>query len=463
MKLPDELLHLLREVPPLSRAYLVGGCVRDSLLGISHKDFDIEVYGVNFDTLERALSAHGRVDLVGKSFGVIKFSSQSGGQWDFSLPRRDSKISAGHKGFEIQFDPEIDLRAAAARRDFTINSLMFDPRNGQYLDFFGGRGDLRNRVLRHTSPAFVEDPLRVLRGMQFTARFDLTPAPETVELCRSIVRTFPELAVERVGMEWFKWAMTAKRPSAGLHFLKATGWLMHFPEIAALDGTRQDSEWHPEGDVFTHTCHCCDALVELPEWQQSPPTTRQVLTFAVLAHDFGKPQTTQQVEREGRMRIISPGHEEQGGPIAEAFLSRIGAPNEIKERVVPLVRHHLAHLQPISERVVRRLANFLKPATISELCLVMTADHFGRPPKPKVIHDGVLRLRAIAEELRLREAAPQPLLQGRHLIARGMQPGKQFGPLLDEAFEAQLEGKFVDLEGALKWLDERLVASGLRA
>ena len=141
--------------------------------------------------------------------------------------------------------------------------------------------------------------------------------------------------------------------------------------------------------------------------------------------------------------------------MAESFLTRIDAPNEIKERVVPLVMHHLAHLQAVSDRSVRRLANFLKPATIEELCLVMTADHFGRPPKPRIIHPGILELRAKAEALRLRDAAPKPLLQGLHLIARGMQPGVPFGALLSEAFEAQLEGKFTDLDGALKWLDER--------
>ncbi|HEY4414097.1 MAG TPA: HD domain-containing protein [Verrucomicrobiae bacterium] len=440
-------------MPALSQAYLVGGCVRDALLGIAHKDFDLEVYGVGYETLARALSAHGRVDLVGKSFGVIKFSSRRGEQWDFSLPRRDSKTAAGHKGFQVEFDPNITPQAAASRRDFTINALMFDPRTGEYLDFFGGRKDLADRILRHTSSAFTEDPLRVLRGMQFAARFNLTPAPETVELCQSIVGTFSELAVERVGMEWFKWASMSQQPAAGLLFLKDTGWLRHFPEVAALDGTPQDPEWHPEGDVFTHTCHCCDALAKLPEWQAADETTRRVLMFAILAHDFAKPQTTHQAEREGRMRIVSPGHEEQGGPLAEAFLTRIDAPNEIKERVVPLVMHHLAHLQTTSARSVRRLANFLKPATIEELCLVMTADHFGRPPKPQVLPAGIIELRAKADELRLRDAAPKPILQGRHLIARGQQPGPTFGTLLDEAFEAQLEGQFTDLDGALKWLE----------
>lgn len=139
MNLPDELAYLLRIVPALSRAYLVGGCVRDSLLGIPHKDYDLEVYGVDYETLDRALSVHGRVDLVGKSFGVIKFTGRSGGQWDFSLPRRDSKTSAGHKGFQVECEPDIAPQEAASRRDFTINALMFDPRTGAYLDFFGGR------------------------------------------------------------------------------------------------------------------------------------------------------------------------------------------------------------------------------------------------------------------------------------------------------------------------------------
>ncbi|HYG24767.1 MAG TPA: HD domain-containing protein [Verrucomicrobiae bacterium] len=456
MNIPDELKRLLGKVPALARAYLVGGFVRDALLGIPHHDFDIEVYGVDYESLARELAAHGRVDRVGKSFGVVKFAGRNGAQWDFSVPRRDSKTSAGHKGFQIEFDPNIEPREAARRRDFTINALMFDPRTGEYLDFFGGRDDLQRRVLRHTSAAFVEDPLRVLRGMQFAARFDLEPAGDTIELCRSIVHTFPELAVERVGAEWFKWAELSKRPSAGLRFLKETGWLQHFPEIAALDGTPQDPEWHPEGDVFTHVCHCCDALAELLERQPLDSTARQVLMFAVLAHDFAKPQTTHTAEREGRLRIVSPGHEEQGGPLAESFLTRINAPNELKERVVPLVTHHLAHLQTATDRSVRRLANHLKPATIEELCLVMTADHFGRPPKPRVLHEGITALRNKAHALRLQESAPKPILQGRHLIARGMQPGRQFGTLLDAAFEAQLEGCFADLDGALKWLDERV-------
>src|SRR5690606_26420008 len=138
MELPPALQRLLREVPALMRAYLVGGCVRDALLGLPNKVFDLEVYGGSYEALETALRPAGRVDLVGRSFGVIKFSTGTGEQWDFSVPRRDSKVAAGHKGFRVEFDPDITPREAASRRDFTINALMFDPRTGEYLDFFAG-------------------------------------------------------------------------------------------------------------------------------------------------------------------------------------------------------------------------------------------------------------------------------------------------------------------------------------
>jgi tRNA nucleotidyltransferase (CCA-adding enzyme) len=453
---PAELKRILAETPELSRAYLVGGCVRDALLGLPGKDFDVEVFGVSYESLSKALARRGRVDLVGRSFGVVKLTTGSGLAYDFAIPRRDRKVALGHKGFEVEFDADITPQEAASRRDFTINALMFDPRRGEVLDFFGGQADLRERVLRHTSAAFVEDPLRVLRGMQFTARFNLRPAPETVALCRSIKASFRELAVERVGDEWFKWAAKSVVPSAGLRFLADTEWLEHFPEIAALRGTPQDPEWHPEGDVFTHTAHCCDALVKLPEWQAADEESRIAWMLAVLAHDFGKPAVTHEALRDGRMRIVSPGHEEGGVEPTLKFLERIHAPNIYLRRVPPLVANHLAHLQTVTDRGVRRLAKRLEPETIAGLCVVMTADHSGRPPKPPCVPEGVKALRAKAEELRVQDTAPKPILQGRHLIAAGMKPGKEFKAILHEAFEAQLEGQFSELEGAQEWLRSRL-------
>lgn len=449
--LPRPLAELLGQVPELAETYLVGGCVRDWLLGAPVKDFDLEVFGVAYDPLFRTLKRWGRVDLVGRSFGVIKLTVAPGQTFDFSLPRRDSKVAPGHKGFAIEFDPSLPPREAAARRDFTINSLMWNPHRSELLDFFCGQEDLQRRILRHTSPAFREDPLRVLRGMQFAARFNLTAAPETVSLCHSIASEYDELAQERVGEEWFKWAALATVPSAGLRFLRESGWLSHFPELAALPNVPQNPEWHPEGDVWTHTLHCVDALAGLAGWREANRETRIVLSLATLAHDFAKPASTHPELRDGRERLVSPGHEAAGGPLAESFLQRLKTPTGIIARIVPLVVNHLAHLQEPTARAIRRLALRLAPATIDELALLMTADASGRPPKPVGEPPGVTRLRAAATKLTLAATAPKPLLLGRHLIQHGYRPGPNFSPILAAAFEAQLDGAFTDLAGAEAW------------
>ncbi len=450
--LPEELVRLFEETPELSCAYLVGGSVRDALLGIEQKDFDIEAYGVSYEELAVALSRWGRTDLVGKAFGVVKLRTGSGLEYDFSIPRLDSKKNIGHRGFEVSFSPDITPAEAASRRDFTINSMSYDPRTGELMDFFGGEADLGNRVLRHVSDAFAEDPLRVLRGMQFVSRFDLTPAPETIALCRGIKGSHDELAVERIGAEWFKWASKSVRPSAGLMFLLETEWIEHYPEIHALVGTPQDPEWHPEGDVFTHTCHCCDAMAELEGWIGSDRDSRIVLMLATLAHDFAKPETTRRAEKRGKKRIISPGHEKAGGERALEFLARIDAPRAIRRRVKPLVSNHLAHIHGITARSVRRLARRLSPETIEHLSLVIIADQFGRPPLGREIPGELAELKEKARELELQEAAPRPILLGRHLIALGLSPGPEFGKMLDAAFDAQLDGEFEDLAGGLRWL-----------
>jgi tRNA nucleotidyltransferase (CCA-adding enzyme) len=450
--IPEELRTILAQTPELSRSYLVGGSVRDCLLGLPVKDFDVEVYGVTYEALSDALRRWGKTDLVGRSFGVVKVTLPTGTVHDFTIPRRDSKVAPGHKGFEITLDPNISPREAAARRDFTINSLMYDPRANELLDFFGGQRDIENRVLRHTSEAFVEDPLRVLRGMQFAGRFRLTAAPETVSLARSIKAAYPELASERVREEWFKWAARSTLPSAGLQYLAATEWLEHFPEIAALRGTPQDPDWHPEGDVFIHTCHCCDALVRLPEWQQADEETKIVLGLAILCHDFGKAVTTQRVTRDGEERIISPGHEDVGVELAERFLHRINAPHATIERVGPLIRNHMTHVMTVTDRSVRRLSRRMEPETIFNLCVLMAADSMGRPPKPASVPTVVKELRAKAEELHVQNAAPKPILMGRHLLELGMRPGPEVGAILEQAYEAQLEGQFFTMREAHQWL-----------
>ncbi|MGE3312547.1 MAG: CCA tRNA nucleotidyltransferase [Limisphaerales bacterium] len=451
LDLPQGLRRVLETEPTLRRAYVVGGCVRDAILGEPLKDIDVEVFGVDYEELAAALRKHGRVDLVGRSFGVAKVSFE-GATYDFSVPRRDSKSGRGHRGFDIEFDPAISPKDAAARRDFTINSMMLDPRTGELLDPFGGRSDLERRILRHTSSAFDEDPLRVLRGMQFAARFELTPAPETIERCQAMVAGYSELPAERVREEWFKWAARGTLPSAGLRFLEASHWLAHFPEIAAIRGVPQDPEWHPEGDVFEHTLHALDALARLPEWRSAPEPTRIVLAFAVLTHDLGKATRTETAERHGRPRIISPGHEIESARLAESFLTRIQAPHAIAQRVIPLVAHHMAYFEEPTDRAVRRLARRLQPETLQTLGILMTADASGRPPLPARVPDAVTALLAGAERLRLADAAPRPILLGRHLLALGLSPGPAIGRWTHAAFEAQLDGLFQSLDGAHAWL-----------
>lgn len=465
MRLPEPLtaaLHALRAAG--GRPHLAGGCVRDWLLGLEPKDFDIEVFGLDFERMQRALAAFGPTDVVGRSFGVLKVRL-GGVEYDFALPRRESKTGAGHRGFAVEPEPELSEADAAARRDFTLNAIAYDPIADRLIDPHGGERDLRARVLRHTSAAFVEDPLRVLRAFQFAARFEFQIAPETAALCRSIKDSFRELPLERVWGEWDKWCTKSVKPSAGLHVLKATGWLSFFPEIAMLDGLPQEPEWHPEGDVFVHTCHCLDALVQQPTWRQGDARARRVLSLAVLAHDFGKATTTQFAERRRQMRWISPGHEAAGGPLAETFLLRIGAPHELIESVRPLVVNHLAHHQGsamLRDTTVRRLARKLAPASLDELITVMISDHLGRPPLVSAealrrIHE----LRDIAHRLAIEHDAPRPIVQGRHLIALGMKPGPHFGPALEAAFESQLDGAFYDEAGGIEWMRNWLRAHPL--
>lgn len=460
MQLPDDLRVVLEALRPDGRPRLVGGCVRDWLLGLVPNDFDIEVAGITFERLQALLSPFGATDVVGRSFGVIKLRLPSA-DYDFSLPRRESKVGSGHRGFAITPEPSLTDAEAAARRDFTLNAIAYDPFTAALIDPLGGENDLRSRLLRHTGPAFAEDPLRVLRAFQLAARFDLSLAPETAQLCRTIVGTFSELPVERIWGEWEKWACKSAKPSRGLVVLKETGWLVHFPELAALDGCPQEPEWHPEGDVFVHTQHCLDALVDLTDWQSAPPAKRRQLTFGVLTHDFGKPATTARLERRGVVRWTSLGHEAAGVAPTRQFLGRIGATQDLIESVCPLVQNHHAHHHGrdgiFSDTQVRRLAQRLMPATIDDVCSVMIADSRGRPPlhSPDTLAY-IERLRQRAHQLSLQHAAPRALILGRHLVKRGIKPGPTFKVILDAAFEAQLDGVFTDEAAGEAWLQNHL-------
>jgi tRNA nucleotidyltransferase (CCA-adding enzyme) len=455
---PSALLSLLGDL--LAAGYpslIVGGAVRDALLGIQPKDFDVEVYGIGYDQLSELMSRRGRVDLVGRSFGVVKFSDDSGNQWDFSVPRRDNKIGIGHRDFRSTFDPNLTMREAASRRDFTINALAYDPLAEDLHDYFGGRSDLEQRRLRATSSAFAEDPLRVLRGMQFACRFDMTLDAETAQTCRSIADQYGTLPKERVSEEFMKWAAKASHPGRILEYLDASAWLCHFPELEKLRGVPQDPEWHPEGDVGTHTMHVVNAAARIAGRELLAEKDRAVLMFSALTHDFAKPDMTELREKNGQMRWTSYGHEKAGGPLARKFLESIGIKADIIEEVAPLVENHLAHIRfeevEIQPRTIRRLAARLAPANVTQLTWLIEADLSGRPPLPAGLSEEARRMRdsAVAHNV---EKAPQPhLILGRHVLPYfAGKPGKHIGGVVKSAYEAQLEGEFSNLEDALKWL-----------
>lgn len=436
---------------------MVGGCVRDEIMGIEPKDIDIEMYGVKEADVEAMLkaSAH-HVLRVGRAFPVWKAWGEGMGQdqaIDVALPRREVKTGTHHTAFAVTLDPSMTFAEAALRRDFTMNSIGKDPLTGEMVDPHGGVQDIQKKVLRHTSPHFAEDPLRVLRGMQFCARYGLTPDPETVQFCAKLT---PEgLSSERIFGEWSKLILKGREPSNGLDFLQQTGWVKHFPELASTIGVPQDPEWHPEGDVWTHTKHCLDAFASRHFGDEAKDLR---VGLAVLCHDFGKVTHTKMEKG----RWCSPGHEEAGMAPAETFLRRMTDQTELIQGVCALVGSHMiphglrvaAEKKPsrphAMDPAVRRLALRLgKEGTgIDELCLVSTCDNAGRPPLPPLAR-AAKWLQSRAEVVGTVSERPKQLLQGRDLIALGHQPSPAFKNLLGVVFERQLDGEVQTPEEAL--------------
>lgn len=264
-------------------ALIVGGFVRDTLLNLTPKDRDVEVYGLTPDRLLSILSNFGEVDSVGKSFGILKLNYQ-GEILDFSLPRRENKSGAGHKGFDVSVDPFMSVKEAASRRDLTINSLAMTP-NGDILDYFGGVRDLQAQILRHTSPAFSEDSLRVLRVMQFASRFGFSVDPDTISLCKGLSPA--DLPAERIAEEFRKWSLGIK-PSLGLQFLVDSGWINYWPVLADMIGCEQDSGYHPEGWDFSVSMPSHSFGTSMAESTRVNITFRDLISKSFTTNTVGK-------------------------------------------------------------------------------------------------------------------------------------------------------------------------------
>ena len=453
MQLSFELTKLANAIHQQGgQPILVGGSVRDYLLGQRlPKDLDLEVYCLEANKLEGVLSQFGKVLRVGKSFGVLKLITKHA-EYDVSLPRRESKSGKGHKGFLVNADPQMTFEEASARRDFTVNSIGFDPIQQQWLDPHRGQEDLKKGILRHVGPAFAEDPLRVLRGAQFAARLNFQMAPETIELCQTL--DLNELSRERLLGEFAKLLLRAERPSFGLEILRQTKALRFFPELEALIGVPQDPTWHPEGCVWTHTLMVVDEAAKLRVGEEKNDL---VLMFGTLCHDFGKPETT--IWKDGHWR--SPAHDVMGMQPTEKFLRRLTDEASLIEKVTVLVREHLRPSMLYNDRekvtpgAIRRLA---LRVSIPELLLIAEADHFGRTTEDALRREFPAKqwLLDQASKLDVRDEKPKPLLKGRHLLQLGMRPGPQMGKVLEEAFALQLDGAIISFEEAKAWASQRL-------
>ena len=443
------------------RALLVGGCVRDALMGVQPKDWDLEVYGVAPERLREILDRFGPVNVVGEAFTVYKLGSDL----DVSMPRRERKSGRGHRAFVIEGDPAMSVTEAARRRDFTINAILQDPLTDEIIDPFDGRRDIAQGVLRAVSAeTFPEDSLRVLRAAQFAARFEFRVEPETVELCRGIDLT--DLPAERIWGELEKMLLRARQPSIGLGWLHALGVLEKlFPEINALIDVPQDAEWHPEGDVFVHTRLTLDRARELID---ELSYARQVTVMvAALAHDFGKPATTEFIE--GRLR--SRGHEAAGVPPAETFLDRINMHTidgyDVRGQVIALVREHLKpgeffkKRDEVGEGAFRRLARRCEPDLLYR---VAKADSLGRnapwvPQEKWYGSEAQEWFIQRARELDVEQRPPEPLLLGRHLLALGVEPGPRVGDITRSVYEMQLDGRVRTVDKAIE-AARKIIESG---
>ncbi len=452
MALPEEVIALARAVNVAGgRALLVGGCVRDALMGKQPKDWDLEVYNLAPEILREVLDQFGPVNAVGESFTVYKL----GRHFDVSIPRRERKSGRGHKAFVIEGDPVMSVAEATRRRDFTINAILQDPLTGELIDPFNGRRDIEQRVLRAVSAeTFAEDSLRVLRAAQFASRFEFEIDTDTVELCRAI--DLSDLPAERIWGEIEKLLLQSSQPSVGLEWLRRLGVAEKlFPEIQSLIGVPQDPEWHPEGDVFVHTKLVIDRARELIDDLSYP---RQVtVMLAALAHDFGKPATTEFLE--GRWR--SRGHEEAGVLPTEGFLDRINVHTidgyDVRSQVVALVREHLKpgefykKRDEVGEGAFRRLARRCEP---SLLYRVAKADSLGRnadwvPREQWYGSEAQEWFLQRTRELEVEQRPPDPILLGRHLLELGVEPGPVMGEITRAVYEMQLDGRVRTLDEAV--------------
>ena len=409
--------------------YLVGGVVRDMLLGCpdSSADQDYVVTGLAYERLGTILERYGTANRVGKSFGVVKFTTADRETVDISLPRSEVSTGHGHREFDVSCDPDLPIEADLARRDFTLNSMAVDLRTMRLVDPLGGRTDLADRILRmNRDTSFKEDPLRILRGVQFMARFDLSVDQRTRRLMERDAALLGTVSMERIRDELNKLIELAARPSKGFAFMHETGILGRIlPELEETWGIEQN-EYHPD-DVFTHSVLSCDmARGDL------------AVRWAALLHDLGKKAVKQ--ERDGR--VVFYRHEEESARSARALLRRLVFPAAFIERVERLVYHHMFLItDEWSDGAVRRFIARVGQDNLEDLFALRRAD--GASRDDEAVEEEIARAIRRTSAVIAQDAVfkrEDLAIGGREVMeATGLGPGPEIGSILDALLEAVLD------------------------
>ncbi len=410
------------------RTFYVGGLVRDHILGRDNKDVDIEIHGITPEKLSAILESLGEVTKTGMSFGVFGLKKY---EIDIAMPRKEKAVGRGHRDFEIDVDPFIGYEKAALRRDFTMNAMMEDVLTGEVLDFFGGREDMKNHLIRHVNDVtYQEDALRVLRAAQFAARFQFEIAMETRELSRKM--SLKDLASERIFGELNKALMKAKAPSIFFEEMRKMGQLsLWFPEAEALIGVPQSPVHHPEGDVWTHTMMVLDEAAKL----RSDAVYPEGFMMSALVHDFGKAVST--VVENGKISAI--GHEKTGIELAQWFLRRISNENKLERYVLNMVELHMKPNMMADAGAGRKSTSRMFDHSVcpEDLLLLAKADHFGKGNADDYsATENFLQDRFTHYQ----ELMSRPFVQGRDLVEAGIKPGADFSEALAYAHKMRLAG-----------------------
>ena len=469
---PPSIQNLIQDNPKVKQVinvlqehgtpYLVGGGVRDTLLGRGSKDIDIEVHGISIDKLSNLISSElgSKADQVGKQFGVFKI-----GDIDISVPRTETKTGYKHTDFDVQTETSMPLKDAAKRRDFTMNALMYDVGKDKLLDFFGGEEDIKSGVIKHVDDkTFVEDPLRVYRAAQFASRFGFSIDPSTQQLAKSM--DLSNLPRERLFEEFSKMFLKSSHPSIGLQALDDMGVLeREFPELHELKDTHQRDDYHAEGDVFTHTKMVLDKASIISK-RFSNEKDKQIIMLAALCHDLGKPSTTDE-------KGSAIGHSEAGIDITKTFLDKLTTDKEIINTVSDLVEHHLLpvdyHRNKASDKAFRRIINKHGTKFLSLLTAVSEADSTGRLHKQP---DGSSKtptneptkwfseqVKRVSSDVGITRGRLTPLVSGNDLKNLGFTEGKELGDILREIQEHHEEGHLKTKGDALQYIQDKYPSS----